>query len=92
MTDYNLEPEVEAAYTRRGSWDRKFAASIIELQGIRNVMNKYKDDETEMRRQIKKVRKAKKGFINTMRILDIPQEDLVDQIQPIVFDDVTENL
>jgi hypothetical protein len=85
-----LDNEVEEAYKKRGFWDRKLASSIIELEAIKAVMSKYKDDQLEMRRRIKKVRKASKGALHTIRVLDIPQEDLTEQIQSVTLDDVNE--
>lgn len=83
-----LDKEVEEAYKKRGFWDRKLASSILELEAIKEVMSKYKDDQFEMRRRIKKVRKASRGALHTIRVLDIPQEDLTEQIQSVTLDDV----
>jgi hypothetical protein len=93
--EYDFQPqideEVEAAYNRRGFWDRKLAASLIELESLKNVMSKYKDDQDEMKRQIKKVRKSSKGLINTIKVLDLNPVDLTDQIEPATLDPVNED-
>lgn len=80
MNDYSLEPDVEAAAKRSSNWDRKLASSIMELQDLQSVMKKYKDDSTEMRKQIKRVRKYHKSPLAAIKVLDIPKEDLTDQI------------
>jgi hypothetical protein len=86
-----LDKEVEEAYKKRGFWDRKLASSILELEALKSVMSKYKDDQLEMRRRIKKVRKASKGVLHTIKVLDIPQEDLTEQIQSVTLDDVNDD-
>ena len=88
MTDYNLEPDVDAAAKRSSNWDRKLASSILELQDLQSVMKKYKDDSTEMRKQIKKVRKYHKSPLAAIKVLDIPKEDLTDQIDLGMIGDV----
>lgn len=88
MTEYNLEPDVDAAAKRSSNWDRKLASSILELQDLQSVMKKYKDDSTEMRKQIKKVRKYHKSPLAAIKVLDIPKEDLTDQIDLGMIGDV----
>jgi hypothetical protein len=92
MTEYNLEPDVDAAAKRSSNWDRKLASSILELQDLQSVMKKYKDDSTEMRKQIKKVRKYHKSPLAAIKVLDIPKEDLTDQIDLGMIGNVDEDL
>jgi len=92
MTEYNLEPDVDAAAKRSSNWDRKLASSILELQDLQNVMKKYKDNSTEMRKQIKKVRKYHKSPLAAIKVLDIPKEDLTDQIDLGMIGNVDEDL
>jgi hypothetical protein len=92
MTEYNLEPDVDAAAKRSSNWDRKLASSILELQDLQNVMKKYKDDSTEMRKQIKKVRKYHKSPLAAIKVLDIPKQDLTDQIDLGMIGNVDEDL
>jgi hypothetical protein len=92
MTDYNLEPDVDAAAKRSSNWDRKLASSILELQDLQSVMKKYKDDSKEMRKQIKKVRKYHKSPLAAIKVLDIPKEDLTDQIDLGMIGNVDEDL
>lgn len=85
-----LDKEVEDAYNSRGFWDRKLAASLLELESLKKVMEKYKDDQVEMKRQIRKVRKSSKNVLNTIKVLDIPREDLTEQIDNATIDTVIE--
>jgi hypothetical protein len=86
-----LEQEVEDAYKRRGFWDRKLAASLLELEQIKEVMSKYRYDQEEMKKRIRKVKKNSKGLINTIKVLDIQPEDLTEKIESVTLDDVNFN-
>lgn len=83
-----LDKEVEDAYNSRGFWDRKLAASLLELESLKKVMEKYKDDQVEMKRQIRKVRKSSKNVLNTIKVLDIPREDLTESEEGVKLEDV----
>lgn len=82
-----LDQEVEDAYERRGFWDRKLAASLMELEAIKKVMDKYKDDQVEMKRKIRKVKKSSKSTLRAIQVLDIPANDLAEQIQPVTIEE-----
>jgi hypothetical protein len=86
-----LEQEVEDAYKRRGFWDRKLAASLIELEQIKEVMSKYRYDQEEMKKRIRKVKKNSKGLINTIKVLDIQPEDLTEKVENATLDFVNED-
>lgn len=86
-----LDQEVEDAYKRRGFWDRKLAASLIELEQIKEVMSKYRYDQEEMKKRIRKVKKNSKGLINTIKVLDIQPEDLTEKVENATLDFVNED-
>lgn len=86
-----LEPDVEAAARRSSNWDRKLASSILELRDLQTVMKKYQEDPDEMKKQIKRVRKFHKSPLATIKVLDIPKEDLTESITPVTVDPVNED-
>ena len=88
MYEPELDKEVEQALQRKGFWDRKLAASILELEQLKSVMTKYKDDQFEMRKRIKKVKKNSKGLLNTIKILDIDPGSLTESEEDVKLDDV----
>ena len=88
MYEPELDKEVEQALQRKGFWDRKLAASILELEQLKSVMTKYKDDQLEMRKRIKKVKKNSKGLLNTIKILDIDPGSLTESEDDVKLDDV----
>lgn len=88
MYEPELDKEVEQALQRKGFWDRKLAASILELEQLKSVMTKYKDDQFEMRKRIKKVKKNSKGLLNTIKILDIDPGSLTESEDDVKLDDV----
>jgi len=88
MYEPELDKEVEQALQRKGFWDRKLAASILELEQLKSVMTKYKDDQLEMRKRIKKVKKNSKGLLNTIKILDIDPGSLTESEEDGKLDDV----
>lgn len=91
MDEPKLDKEVEEAYKKKGFWDRKLAASILELEQLKGVMSKYKDDQSEMKRQIKKVRKQSRGLINTIKILDIDPGSLTESEEGVKLEDVDQD-
>lgn len=91
MDEPKLDREVEEAYQKRGFWDRKLAASLLELEQLKSVMSKYKDDQLEMRKHIKKVKKNSKGLINTIKILDIDPGSLTESEEDVKLDDVNKS-
>ena len=88
MYEPELDKEVEQALQRKGFLDRKLAASILELEQLKSVMTKYKDDQFEMRKRIKKVKKNSKGLLNTIKILDIDPGSLTESEDDVKLDDV----
>ena len=88
MYEPELDKEVEQALQRKGFWDRKLAASILELEQLKSVMTKYKDDQLEMSKRIKKVKKNSKGLLNTIKILDIDPGSLTESEDDVKLDDV----
>lgn len=91
MYEPELDKEVEQALQRKGFWDRKLAASILELEQLKSVMTKYKDDQLEMRKRIKKVKKNSKGLLNTIKILDIDPGSLTESEEGVKLDDVNKS-
>jgi hypothetical protein len=91
MYEPELDKEVEQALQRKGFWDRKLAASILELEQLKSVMTKYKDDQFEMRKRIKKVKKNSKGLLNTIKILDIDPGSLTESEEDVKLDDVNKS-
>ena len=91
MYEPELDKEVEQAVQRKGFWDRKLAASILELEQLKSVMTKYKDDQFEMRKRIKKVKKNSKGLLNTIKILDIDPGSLTESEEDVKLDDVNKS-
>jgi hypothetical protein len=91
MYEPELDKEVEQALQRKGFWDRKLAASILELEQLKSVMTKYKDDQLEMRKRIKKVKKNSKGLLNTIKILDIDPGSLTESEEDVKLDDVNKS-
>ena len=54
-------------------------------------MTKYKDDQLEMRKRIKKVKKNSKGLLNTIKILDIDPGSLTESEEDVKLDDVNKS-